>query len=113
MDLSSRWKWPNPLRKEKGNMDTRLTSRFSLLLLAFAVVMFIFPAMAFAQAAPTIQSDKDDYAPGELVTLTGSGWQADESVHIFVNDDIGQTWEYNNDVAADGSGNISHSFNLP
>ena len=113
MDLSSRWKWPNPLRKEKGNMDTRLTSRFSLLLLAFAVVMFIFPAMAFAQAAPTIQSDKDDYEPGELVTLTGSGWQAAESVHIFVNDDIGQTWSRDVDVTADASGNITDQFNLP
>jgi hypothetical protein len=63
--------------------------------------------------APTIQSDKADYAPGELVTLTGSGWQAGESVHINVNDDVGQTWSYNHDVTADASGNISDSFNLP
>ena len=40
---------------------------------------------------PTIQSDKSDYAPGELVTLMGGGWQADESVHIYVNDSDGQT----------------------
>jgi hypothetical protein len=65
--------------------------------------------------APTIQSDKADYAPGELVTLTGSNWQPGESVHINVNDDQGQTWSYdsNPDVQADANGNISHTFNLP
>jgi Putative Ig domain len=41
--------------------------------------------------APTIQSDKADYSPGELVTLTGSNWQPGESVNIVVNDDAGQT----------------------
>src|SRR5947209_9698236 len=40
---------------------------------------------------PTISSDKPDYSPGETVTLMGSGWQALEPVHIFVNDDEGQT----------------------
>ena len=94
-------------------MATRLTGRLSLLLLAFAVVMLIFPAMAFAQAAPTIQSDKDDYAPGELVTLTGGNWQPGESIHIYVNDDDGQTWSRDVDVTADQSGNITDQFNLP
>jgi hypothetical protein len=35
--------------------------------------------------APTIPSDKDDYAPGSTVTLTGSHWQAGEPVHININ----------------------------
>jgi hypothetical protein len=78
-----------------------------------AVILLVFPAMASAQGAPTIQSDKGDYAPGELVTLTGSGWGAGESVNIRVNDDAGQTWSRNVDVVADSSGNISDSFNLP
>ena len=42
-------------------------------------------------AAPTIVSDFLDYAPGELVTLTGTGWQGDTTVNITVNDDAGQT----------------------
>jgi hypothetical protein len=85
--------------------------------------MLIFPAMAFAEplatdsttsaSLPTIQSDKDLYSPGELVTLTGSGWQAGEKVNIVVNDDQGKTWSRNADVTADASGNISDSFNLP
>ena len=104
-------------------MRTRLTSRLSLLFLAFAAALLVFPAMAFAEVAspdgttatstPTITSDKDDYAPGELVTLTGSNWQPGESVHINVDDDQTKTWNRDVDVTADASGNISDSFNLP
>ncbi len=92
-----------------------------LLFIAFAALL-AFPAMASAltadpsgstSLAPTVQSDKADYAPGELVTLTGGNWQPGESVHINVNDDEGQTWSRNVDVTADQSGNISDSFNLP
>src|SRR5687768_9762220 len=58
-------------------------------------------ASSTSAAAPTIRSDKDDYTPGETVTLTGSNWQPGETVHIFVNDDRGQTWSRNVDVTAD------------
>ena len=64
-------------------------------------------------AAPTIQSDLEDYPPGGLVTLTGANWQPGESVHIFVNDDFGSSWSRNVDVLADASGNITDQFNLP
>src|SRR5919202_1215599 len=63
--------------------------------------------------APQIWSDKADYAPGELVTLTGSQWQPNESVHIYVNDDTGSTWSRDVDVTADAAGNLADSFNLP
>src|SRR5687767_2502263 len=102
-------------------MRTRLRSKFTLLFIMCAALLAVgSTAMALTTdtsgttaPAPTIQSDKDDYAPGELVTLTGSGWQAGESVHIVVNDDGGQTWSRNVDVIADGSGNITDQFNLP
>ena len=35
---------------------------------------------------PFIQSDKADYAPGELVTLTGGNWQGDTQVTSSFND---------------------------
>ena len=70
------------------------------------------PAAA-ADAAPWIQSDKDDYPPGALVQLTGGDWQPGESVHVYVNDDQGRTWERNADVVADDSGAVTDSFNLP
>ena len=47
-----------------------------------------------------ITSDKEDYAPGELVTLTGGNWQPGEVVHIRVNDDLGETWRRDVDVLA-------------
>ena len=103
-------------------MRTMLRSKVTLLFLAFAVAIFAVAGMAMAQttdtsgstaAAPTIQSDKADYAPGELVTLTGSGWQPGETVNIKVNDTYGASWSRNVDVTADASGNITDSFNLP
>ena len=60
-------------------------------------------------AAPSITSDKADYAPGELVTLTGAGWQPGESVHINVDDDQTKSWKRD----ADAAGAIRDSFNLP
>src|SRR5215204_1323656 len=102
-------------------MRTRLRSKFALLFIVCAALLaFAGTAMALTTdtsgntaPAPTIQSDKADYAPGELVTLTGSGWQSGESVNIVVNDDEGQTWNRNVNVIADESGSIRDSFNLP
>ena len=31
---------------------------------------------------PTVTSDKDDYAPGEIAHITGSGWTLDQQVHV-------------------------------
>ena len=62
---------------------------------------------------PSITTDKADYEPGSTVTLSGSGWGAGESVHLFVNDTIGQTWQYNTDVVADLSGEFTVTFQLP
>src|SRR5215208_6986920 len=99
-------------------MRTKLRSKVTLLFIVCAALIAVPVAAALAQdtstpAAPTIQSDKADYAPGELVTLTGSGWQPGESVHINVNDTFGATWSRNVDVIADAIGNITDSFNLP
>ena len=63
--------------------------------------------------APSIISDKDDYRPGELVTLTGSNWQPGEKVHIYVNDESSRSWDRNADVVADEAGELVYTFNLP
>jgi hypothetical protein len=62
---------------------------------------------------PVISSDQEDYAPGDLATLTGSGWVPGETVAIDVNDDQGQTWRRTVSVVADTSGAIIDRFNLP
>ena len=81
----------------------------SSVLLALSIAMPAqTPAVAApaSQLSPTITSDLADYPPGATVTLTSAGWQAGESVHIFVNDDSGQTWNLNSnpDPIADGAG---------
>jgi hypothetical protein len=69
---------------------------------------------AYAPSGPaSIASDQADYPPGGTVTLTGSNWYAGESVHIFVNDDLGSSWSRNVDILADAAGQISDSFTLP
>ena len=73
---------------------------------------FLVPAEA-SGTVPTINSDKADYSAGELVTLTGTGWTGDATVHLDVNDTLGKTWEHTADVPVDANGNISESFNLP
>ena len=102
-------------------MRTRLMrGKFALLFMMLGLLLAV-PAIAFAQdvtgsttsPAPTIQSDLPDYAPGDTVTLTGSGWQPGEVVHINVNDNQTQPWSRDVDVTADSSGNIIDSFNLP
>src|SRR2546430_5262344 len=65
---------------------------------------------SFLTASPTISSDQADYTPGSTVTLTGHNWAADETVHIFVNDDEGQSWSYSTDVSADATGDFMTQF---
>ena len=82
-------------------------------LLCSVLVAGLLTAGASADTAPSIASDKEDYAPGELVTLSGTGWQSGEQVHINVNDDEGASWQRDVDVVADADGRIGDSFTLP
>jgi hypothetical protein len=49
-----------------------------------------------------LATDKDDYAPGEVVWLSGSGWKPGEEVNIWVVDSNG--WEYKATLTADVNG---------
>src|SRR5438093_1406172 len=88
-----------------------IASGLALLLVLFAGVASA--ALPPGDPAPSIGSDKADYAPGQLVTLTGSNWSPGESVHIYVNDDQSSSWSRDTDVTADESGLIQDQFNLP
>ena len=61
---------------------------------------------------PTIASDKADYYPGSLVTLTGTGWAGDTVVAITVNDDLGNVWYYTDQAAVQADGTIVDTFYL-
>src|SRR5437763_514500 len=63
--------------------------------------------------SPWVASDQADYAPASTVTLTGGNWAPGETVHLFVDDTNGHTWNHSDDVTADDSGAIQDVFNLP
>ena len=100
-------------------MSKLIRGSFKLLdLLVIFMMAFGSPMSALAAPSPTgatIASDAADYPPGATVTLLGAGWQPGESVHIFVNDDAGQTWSHHSspDPVADGNGAFSYPFTLP
>ena len=76
-------------------------SQFALgLLLALGL-----QGMAMAQSA-TVMTDKADYAPGTIVTITGSGWQPGETVTLtFVESPLLDTHP-DLTAIADANGNI-------
>lgn len=54
----------------------------------------------------TVQSDKDDYSPGETVVLSGRGWQPGETVTLRLQEVPATHSEHRMTVVADASGNI-------
>jgi Bacterial Ig domain/Bacterial cadherin-like domain len=72
-----------------------------------------FETVAGVVSSPSVSSNKGDYDPGEWVTLSGTGWQPAEHVHIVVNDDIGQSWSHVADVTASAGGTFTDEFQLP
>ncbi len=61
----------------------------------------------------TIESDKPDYQPGSRVELAGTGWTGDETVHVVVNDTLGQTWRRSVDIPVGAEGRVLDVFYLP
>ncbi|HEY9075186.1 MAG TPA: DUF5979 domain-containing protein, partial [Anaerolineaceae bacterium] len=71
------------------------------------------PKPAAAQIEPpTIASDQLDYPPGAWVTLNGTGWQGDGTVHLQVlaEDD---SWQHEGDAFVQVDGTITYGFFLP
>jgi YDG domain len=101
------------------NAQIRRFRRGGVMLIALVVALLTVVPAANADLydptdwAPTVWSDKADYAPGERVTLNGAHWTPGETVHIRVNDDTGNSWERDVDVTADETGGIVDQFNLP
>ena len=81
--------------------------------IAISGLSLLTASSAAAEAAPSVTSDKGDYAPGEVVTLTGADWQPGESVHLTIDDELGRTWQRQVDVVADGAGSFTDKFALP
>ena len=56
----------------------------------------------------TIKTDKDDYAPGQLAVITGSGWAPLEEVTLTFQEDPAVHEDYVLTLTADDEGNIYH-----
>ena len=61
---------------------------------------------------PTIKTDKDDYAPGTPVLMSGTGYQPNEVVGLNLKQDDGDA-DINVSVQADAAGNISYQGFAP
>jgi len=89
--------------------------RYGLLLFLF--ILGTIGALALGDAyldaglpAPTVTSDKDDYAPGEIAHITGSGWMLDQQVHVEFKEtpDYPDYHIYNVNVDANGNWQIDY-----
>jgi hypothetical protein len=103
-------------------MTTHVPSRSRRITLALHLMLIAAFAgigiLAKAQGTATITTDLEDYPPGATVIITGSGFQAGETVIlqvIHVGEDPGldpdshQPWS----VFADGEGNVVSSWYVP
>src|SRR6476619_6822573 len=96
---------------------SRHGARVILTAIATSLVFFgsftAIPAASAAAGDPTITSDQPDYPAGSVVTLSGTAWDGDTSVHINVDDSLGKTWSRDVDVPVAADGTITDSFTLP
>jgi hypothetical protein len=62
-----------------------------------------------AASGATIETNQDDYMPGELVRVTGHGWAQNETVHLDMTEDPDTHGDVTQDVQVDSTG----AFDLP
>jgi hypothetical protein len=99
--------WRLEMRNFPGVCATRLkkTCRRAFALPVFLLLALALQGTAMAQSA-TVMTDKTDYAPGDPVTITGSGWQPGETVTLqFAESPLYDT-PPNLSAVADANGNI-------
>jgi MBG domain-containing protein len=58
----------------------------------------------------TIETNQDDYLPGELVRVTGHGWGLGETVHLDMTEDPDTHGDVTQDVQADSTGAFDTPF---
>jgi hypothetical protein len=58
----------------------------------------------------SIETDQDDYVPGQIVHVTGRGWAANETVHLFMTEDPDTHGDVEQDAVADSAGGFSLHF---
>jgi hypothetical protein len=81
-----------------------------LYLITLISTLTFFGVNAFDNYQPTVSSDKDDYAPGEIAIITGYGWTQDSMVHVEFKEepDYPDYHVYDVSVGEDGSWTIKY-----
>ncbi len=77
----------------------------TVLLMMLVVLALVLGASALAHAA-TIETDKDDYAPGDTVAIFGSGWAPYETVDLLLQQTPGTFDDVAFITVADADGNV-------
>src|SRR5258707_9555017 len=89
-----------------------LTSRIAPVLGAVLVLIGLMASsqlnFAHVTAGSTVTTDKNDYAPGETVAISGSGWTTGQRVALHMDDsDSDLPWDWS--ATRDAAGDISNS----
>ena len=92
--------------------------KFATLLIGFIVLFFTglsvqAQSTAYSDAglpAPSVTSDKDDYAPGEIAHITGTGWTLDQQVHVEFKEEPDYPDFHIYDINVDIAGNWSIDY---
>src|SRR5439155_24091942 len=70
-------------------------------------------AAVLASSAASVTTDKSDYHPGEVVTITGAGWQPGESVSLVIHEDPAMHADVALSAVADASGRFANTDYSP
>jgi len=83
-----------------------MRKKFSAVMMCVVAVMISITLPCLAQAAG-VATDYQSYAPGDVVKITGFGWQPGESVSLklyYINDLVNPRYTFSNPSLADGNG---------
>jgi len=100
--------WPTA-----GTRQHRRLLKISLVLGSFLAAGLVAAGVVSDADQRSISSDSSNYAPGDAVALSGSGWQAGEAVQLLVDDDQSNAWSHETNLTAAADGTVSDSFDLP
>src|SRR5438093_4259914 len=98
-------------RLSKGGLQMRPTPQASPRSFARLVGLVggFLAALAVPASAATVATDKPDYAPGQTVTITGSGWEPGETVVLVLHEDPEIDTDLQLTAVADANGDFTNT----
>ena len=102
-----------PASGDRPQLPKAHSKRLNILFLALASMILFLGALPAQASAQTIVTDKADYAPGEIVTVTGTGWLAGETVLLVFHSEPNTYGDITYFTFADENGNFTNSSFAP